>query len=184
MANRTALQRAAQENLAGKRKRKLPWEKRGLSRLERVIAFLEFLPVTKGILRGKTLRLLPNQRRFIERVYGDDNVRLAVRSEPRGNGKTGLVSGLGLVHLLGPEAEPRGECYSAAVNRLQSSLMHEEMAAIIEAVPEFAARVQIRRGGQRRCIEVVDGPGAGSKYESIVSRCAARPWLSTILVGL
>ena len=167
MGNRTALQRAAQENVAGKRKRKLPWEKRGLSRVQRMVAFLEFLPITKGILRGRKLQLLPNQRRFIERIYGDDGVRLAVRSEPRGNGKTGLVSGLALAHLLGPEAEERGQCYSAAVNRLQSSLMHEEMAAIVEAVPEFAARVQIRRGGQRRYIEVVEGPGAGSRYEAL-----------------
>ena len=48
-----------------------------------------------------------------------------------------------------------------AVNRLQS-LMHDEMAAIIEAVPEFAAMYKIRRGGQRRCIEVMEGPGKGS----------------------
>src|SRR5580765_8430688 len=167
VGNRTALQRRATEELKTKRKRISPWQRKGLSRVEKVIAFLEFLPITKGILIGKKLRLLPNQRRFIERVYGATDVRIAVRSEPRGNGKTGLVAGLALCHLLGPEAEERGECYSAAVNRLQSSLMHGEMAAIIERVPEFAWRVQIRRGGQRRCIEVVYGPGIGSVYEAL-----------------
>src|SRR5262245_12084852 len=121
MANKTALQRQAENELAGKRKRKLPWERKGLSRVERGGALLELFTIPKGILIGKKLKLLPNQRRFIERVYGSTDVRLAVRSEPRGNGKTGLVSGLGLCHLLGPEAEERGECYSAAVNRLQSS---------------------------------------------------------------
>lgn len=165
--NSTASQRRAAAELEGKRKRTLPWERKGLSRVERVIAFLEFLPITKGILIGKKLRLLPNQRRFIERVYGVDGVRIAVRSEPRGNGKTGLVSGLALCHLLGPEAEERGECYSAAVNRLQSSLMHGEMSAIIERIPEFASRVNIRRGGQRRCIEVISGAGIGSVYEAM-----------------
>ena len=168
MGNSTSLQRRAAAELAGKkRKRNLPWERKGLSRVERVIAFLEFLPITKGILIGKKMRLLPNQRRFIERVYGATDVRIAVRSEPRGNGKTGLVSGLALCHLLGPEAEERGECYSAAVNRLQSSLMHGEMSAIIERVPEFCSRVNIRRGGQRRCIEVIAGPGLGSVYEAM-----------------
>ena len=39
------------------------------TRAERVIAFLEFLPITKGILRGKRMQLLPHQREFIERVY-------------------------------------------------------------------------------------------------------------------
>ena len=43
-----------------------------------------------------------------------------------------------------------------AVDRRQASLMYDEMAAIIEAVPEFAARTKIRTGGQRRCIEVVE----------------------------
>jgi phage terminase large subunit-like protein len=163
----SVLLRKAQAALADKKPRKLPWQKRGLSRVEKVVAFLEFLPITKGILIDRKLRLLPGQRRFIERVYGSTGVRLAVRSEPRGNGKTGLVAGLALCHLLGPEAEPRGECYSAAVNRLQSALMFDEMAAIVEAVPEFGVITRIRTGSQRRQIEVTDGPGKGSKYEAL-----------------
>jgi phage terminase large subunit-like protein len=144
------------------------WQERRLSRAERVIAFLQTLPITKGILRGRDLRLLPNQREFIERVYRESaSVRLAIHSEPRGNGKTGLVSGLALCHLLGPEAEPRGECYSAAVNRLQSSLMFEEMVAILAAVPDLRELVAIRTGGQRRHIKVVGGPGIGSHYEAL-----------------
>jgi phage terminase large subunit-like protein len=167
MSKATALQRQAQAELEGKRRRILPWEKKGLSRVQRVIAFLEFLPITKGILIGKKFKLLAGQRRFIERVYGAAQVRIAVRSEPRGNGKTGLVAGLALCHLLGPEAELRGECYSAAVNRQQSALMHDEMTAIIEAVPEFAAITRIKTGSQRRQIEVTAGPGKGSKYEAL-----------------
>ena len=167
MANRTALERQAEAELEGKRKRRLPWQRKGMSRVERVIAFLEFLPITKGIKLGSNLKLLPGQRRFIERVYGSTEVRLAVRSEPRGNGKTGLVAGLALCHLLGPEAEERGECYSCAVDRRQAALMHDEMSAIIEAVPEFAVISKIRTGGQRRCIEVTQGPGKGSKYEAL-----------------
>ena len=169
MGNTTAVQKAAQASLVGKRKRKLPWEAKGLSRVEKVIAFLEFLPITKGIKLGTNLKLLPGQRRFIERVYSSTEVRIAVRSEPRGNGKTGLVAGLALCHLLGPEAEERGESYSAAVNRQQSALMHDEMAAIIEAVDEFAAVTRVRSGGQRRHIEVTGGKGKGSKYEALSS---------------
>ena len=82
-----------------------------------MIAFLEFLPITKGKLTGRKLELLPDQRAFIEDLYGrpdTERVRLGIFSEPRGNGKTGLIAGLELCHLLGPEAEMRGECYSAA----------------------------------------------------------------------
>jgi hypothetical protein len=41
-------------------------------------------------------------------------IRIDSNGSPRGrgNGKTGLVAGLMLAHLLGPECEPRGECYS------------------------------------------------------------------------
>jgi phage terminase large subunit-like protein len=145
--------------------------KRKRTRVDRVISFLESLPVTKGILAGKKMRLLPNQRRFIEAVYGRVSkdgrrkIRIAIKSEPRGNGKTGLLAGLALAHLLGPECEARGEIYSAAYNKLQAALIFAEMKAIIEAVPEFECRCNIQRYG--KMIEVMSGDGAGSTYESL-----------------
>ena len=101
-----------------------PAWKRKRGRVARLIAFLEALPITKGILAGTKMKLLPGQRRFVEAVYGRlsadgrRQIRIAIKSEPRGGGKTGLVAGLMLAHLLGPECEPRGECYSAAYNKL------------------------------------------------------------------
>lgn len=152
--------------------RALPWMAAGLSRPEKVAAFLQFLPVTKGILAGKLVELLPEQRQFVEDVYGpcrEDGRRLvtsAIKSEPKGNGKTGLVAGLALCHLLGPEAEQRGEVYSAAINRLQASIMFNEMEAIILRVPEFAERVNIQRFSKK--IEVIAaGDGEGSTYEAL-----------------
>lgn len=159
---------AALRKVAG---RKLPWTKKGLTRSERNIAFLEFLPITKGILAGQPMKLLPGQRRFVERLYGDGDGsearpgRLGIRSEPRGGGKTGLAAGLGLLHLLGPEAEPRGEVYSAAMDRGQAGIMFAEMEAIIHAVPEFNIRVNIQRFHKR--MEVLDGDGKGSTYEAL-----------------
>src|SRR6516164_5442839 len=120
--------------------------KRKRNRVDRVISFLEGLPITKGILAGTKMKLLPGQREFVQAIYGRvatdgrRKIRIAIKSEPRGNGKTGLVAGLMLAHLLGPECEPRGECYSAAYNKLQAALIFAEMKAIIEAVPEFEAR--------------------------------------------
>ena len=105
--------------------RDLPWEKAGLTRAQRVVAFLQFLPITKGRLVGSDMRLLPKQRRFIRRVYGrvtKNRVRLAISSMPKGNGKTGLTAGLALCHLLGPESEPRGEVYSASIDRAMAGI--------------------------------------------------------------
>ena len=161
----------AKETVAGrKRKRILPWERKGMSRVEKVIAFLEFLPITKGKLTGRKLKLLPSQRAFIEDLYGraeSDRVRLGIFSEPRGNGKTGLIAGLEICHLLGPEAEMRGECYSAGIDRLQAGLIFNEMESIILAEPDFAHRVNVQRF--RKQIEVLDGHGIGSKYEALSS---------------
>ena len=67
------------------------------------------------------MRLLPGQRKFVEAIYGRvatdgrRKIRIAIKVEPRGNGKTGLLAGLALCHLLGPECEARGEIYSARI---------------------------------------------------------------------
>lgn len=157
----------AARNAVSKSPRKLPWTKKGLTRSERVIAFVEWLPITKGKLAGNKLKLLPGQRAFIEEVYGPGRIRIAIKSEPRGNGKTGLLAPLALCHLLGPEAEPRGEVYSAAIDRQQAGIMFNEMEAVILAAPEFASRVNIQRFHKR--IEVLDGDGKGSVFEALSS---------------
>lgn len=119
------------------------------------------------------MKLLPNQIQFVEQVYGRETAngkrltRLALKSEPRGNGKTGLIAGLALCHLIGPEAEPRGEVYSAAIDKQQAGLLYREMEAIIEAVPEFDSRCNCQRFHKR--IEVLDGDGKGSIYEALSS---------------
>jgi phage terminase large subunit-like protein len=163
--------KVAKRNHLQPRPRALPWKKKGLSRAERVITFLEILPITKGILAGTKMKLLPGQRKFVQAIYGRlakdgrRKIRIAIKSEPRGGGKTGLIAGLALCHLLGPECEPRGECYSAAYNKLQAALLFAEMKAIIEAIPEFEDRCNIQRYG--KVIEVLEGDGAGSIYESL-----------------
>ncbi|MCE7028930.1 terminase large subunit [Jiella avicenniae] len=153
------------------RKRVLPWQRKGLTRAERVIRFLQWLPITKGPLAGKRMRLLPEQREFVTEIYGDLDEkglrrrRIGIKSEPKGNGKTGLCAGLVLCHLLGPESEPRGEVYSAAVDGQQAGIIYAECEAIIAQVPEFAARVNCTRFHKR--LEVLSGAGAGSIYAAM-----------------
>lgn len=164
------LTREAREAALKKRQR-LPWKRKGLSRVQRVIAFLEFLPITKGPLAGRKMKLLPEQREFVEETYASDRRRrrrrMAIQSLPKGSGKTGLVAGLCLCHLLGPEAERRGEVYSAAIDRQQAGLIFAEMEAMILRVPSFAVRVNVQRFHKR--IEVLDGDGEGSLYEALSS---------------
>ena len=145
-----------------------PWEKRGLSRAAKVMAFIESLPVSSGPLAGTLFKLRPWQRRFIRAVYATDKsgkriVRTAVLSLGRCNGKTTLAAMLGLCHLAGPESENRGEVYSAANDRFQAARIFNEMAAIIERVPWPDDRVTVKRFTK----ELEDVGGTESIYAAL-----------------
>ncbi len=159
------------------------WEAEGLTRAGRVIAFLESLQVTKGFGAGEPLRLLPFQREWIEAVYqdGDDGqraVRTALLSVARGNGKSVTVAGLALAHLIGPESEPRGECYSAAATKEQASLIFAEMEAFIMAAPWMAARLNVKRF--HKMIEDLE---TGSIYRALASDGPAAHGLAASFVA-
>jgi len=121
-----------------------------LSRAEKVIRFVETLPCTAGLLAGTTLKLRPWQKRFIRAVYRTDKtgnraVRTAVLSVGRKNGKTQLAAALCLCALSGPEAEPRGECYSVACTRDQAKRVFDEMVAVITRISWLNKRINIVR---------------------------------------
>jgi len=145
------------------------WELPGLSRAERVIAFIESLPITKGFGAGSTVQLEPFQREWIEAIYrdggdGQRQVRTGLLSVARGNGKTVICAGLALAHLVGPEAEPRGECYSAAATKEQSALIFAEMEATILATPWMAGRLNVKTFNK-----IIEDPITGSLYKALAS---------------
>ena len=162
-----------------------PWEEPGLSRAGRVIAFLEDLPITAGKLAGTTMTLRGWQREFIEAVYAEDGegrrpIRTAVLSMARKNGKTQLAAGLALCHLMGPEAEPRGEVYSAALTRDQAAKLFQEMCAILQAHEELDDRANVIRFNKQ--IEVLTGDGAGSIYAALSADAGSKMGLSPSFV--
>ncbi len=152
------------------RPRRLPWKKKGLSLAEQVIAFLQWLPITKGRMSGKRMKLLPSQREFIHNTFATDRrgkrpVSLAILSESKGNGKSGLCAGIALAYLLGPLAEERGAVYAASIDRGKAGILYDEVKAIILRVPEFAARVNIIDFSKR--IVVLEGDGFDSTFEAL-----------------
>lgn len=125
-----------------------PWDAAGLTRAERVIAFVEDLTVSSGKTANQKLRLRSWQRKFVKAVYREDKrgvrpVRTAVLSMARKNGKSQLAAALALGHLCGPEAESRGEIYSCANDRFQSGRIFNEMVALISRHPALSARTNI-----------------------------------------
>ena len=103
-----------------------------------------------GIGAGTPIRLRPWQVRFIRDVYGPTvkggrrrQVRRAVLSIARKNGKTLLAAALVLVHLLGPEAITNGEIYSAANDREQAAQVFKCAKQIVDADPELLALLRV-----------------------------------------
>ncbi len=126
------------------------WNKKGMPDEERVLAFLRTLPIVSGIKAGEKMELLEFQELFVRSVYGPQDaegrrlVRLAALSVARGNGKSAVLAGLSLAHLLGPMAESHGECYAAALDREQAGVLYRMARSYIEATPWMAAAVNVR----------------------------------------
>lgn len=158
-----------------------PWEAPGLSRAEKVRAFVESLPVTSGTLAGTTFRLRPWQWKEIKAIYRTDArgrraVRTAVMSMARKNGKTDIAARLALCHLAGPEAEERGEVYSAANDRFQAGRIFAEIVAIIERTTWLSERISIRRHSKE--LEDIGEGGTGSTYAALSADVATKHGLS------
>ncbi|CAN7693744.1 terminase large subunit [Rhizobium sp. LjRoot30] len=151
------------------RRKTKPWEKRGLSRPARVIAFIETLKITSGMHAGKPFILRPWQKEIIEAIYtvGPDGRRIkrqVLLTIPRKNGKTQLAAALALCHLVGSEAEQRGQVYSAAADRKQAALILRELIAFVRADAELSDRIIIREHSK-----TLEDVVTGSTYEALSS---------------
>lgn len=121
-------------------------------RVERIIRFIECLIVPSGEGAGKPFKLRPWQKKFIADVYGPHietehgfrrQVRRAILSMARKNGKTMLIAALVLVHLVGPESVQNGEIYSAANERDQAAQVYKFCCQLIKADPELMAMLRM-----------------------------------------
>ena len=158
-----------------------PWEAPGLTRAQRVIAFLETLSITSGKFAFTKLKLRRWQQQFIREVYcevdGRRQIRTAVLSMGRKNGKSQLAAGLALCHLCGPEAESRGEVYSCANDRFQAGRIFEEMVALADLSPWLSERINVIRFTKR--IEDLEN---GSVYTALSSEARTKFGLSPSMI--
>jgi len=113
-------------------------------RADRVVKFIECLFVPSGVGAGGLFKMRDWQKKFVHDVYGPAKksglreVRRAVLSVGRKNGKTAFIAALVLVHLVGPEAIENGEIYSAATEREQAGIIYKYCSQIVRADPELA----------------------------------------------
>lgn len=122
-----------------------------MSRAARVIAFIEKHCLTPdGAHVGKPMVLAEFQRQFIRDVYDNPaGTRRALLSVSRKNGKTGLIAGLLLAHLVGPEAKQNSQIVSGAMSRDQAALVFNLAAKMVQLSPTLSGIVRIVPSGKR-----------------------------------
>lgn len=121
------------------------------SRAERVIAFIQRHCLTPdGEHVGKPMVLADFQKRFIRDIYDNPNgTRRAILSVSRKNGKTGLIAGLLLAHLVGPEAKLNAQLVSGAMSREQASLVFRLASQMVMLSPTLSKIVRIVPSSKR-----------------------------------
>jgi phage terminase large subunit-like protein len=122
-----------------------------VTRGEKVAAFIEkYCPVPSGDLVGKRMHLEPFQRKFILDVYDNPyGTRRAYLSVARKNGKTGLIAGLVMAHIAGPEARLNSQIISGAQSRDQAGLVFDLAAKMVQLSPALSKVVRIVPSGKR-----------------------------------
>jgi phage terminase large subunit-like protein len=117
----------------------------------RAIKFFGFLRHTEGQFAGKRFDLMPFQKFITGSVFGWKNrsgfrrFRTAYNEIGKGNGKTPLAAGIGLLGLLA-DTEPGAQVYAAAVTRDQANLSFTDAENMAKGSPELSQRVEFNVG--------------------------------------
>ncbi|MGA1804444.1 terminase large subunit [Rhizobium sp. HT1-10] len=116
---------------------------------ERAVKFLRSLRHPKSILPKNGFKLDEWQERIVRRIYGprhDDGSRIVktvVLLLPRGNRKTSISAALALLHTIGPERSPAGECIFAAADRQQAGIAFKEAVGIVREDKRLVAATRV-----------------------------------------
>jgi phage terminase large subunit-like protein len=116
-----------------------------LTRGERIIAFIQgFCPVPEGKHVGKPLKLMAFQRQFILDIYDNPKgTSRAYLSVARKNGKSALIAGIVLAHIVGPEARQNSQIISGARSRDQAALVFKLAEKMVRLSPALSKIIRI-----------------------------------------
>ena len=141
--------------------------------------FRRFLRHTKRPWQGKPFELLPWQEDFLRRLFGwkradgTRRYRRAALSIAKKNGKSSLVSGIGLYLLL-----EGGNVYCAANDRQQAGIVAGEAIAMVRASAPLAKRLSCVES--RKCVAY---PAGASNLLALSSDASsAEGWNGSVLV--
>lgn len=122
-----------------------------MTRGEKVISFIQKYCVTpEGAHVGKPLVLDQFQKDFILAIYDNPTgTRKAILSIARKNGKTGLIAGIVLAHLVGPEAKLNSQIISGARSRDQAAQVYNYASKMVQLSEELSKIVRIIPSGKK-----------------------------------
>lgn len=120
------------------------WQEPGLTRGERNARWIEhYCRVPEGKLVGQRVVLTAEQRSWLHQIY-DSATRMFILSMARKNAKTAFSAFLLLLHLVGPEATPNSQLYSAAQSREQAAILFGLAEKMVRLNPDLTAHVTVR----------------------------------------
>lgn len=152
-----------------------------MTRAARVIEFIQrYCLVPDGAQVGLPLVLDDFQKEFIRAIYDNPaGTRRAILSVSRKNGKSGLIAGLLLAHLVGPEAKQNSQLVSGAMSRDQAALVFNLASKMVQLSPKLSAIVRIVPSGKR-----LQGLPLNTEYKALAADGKTAHGLSPVLAIL
>lgn len=153
---------------------------RDKSRADKIISFINLLPLVDGENVGQRFKVDPWAEQWIRDIYepvsasGNRLVRRAVLSVARKNAKSYLVAGLLLCHLIGPEALPNGQIFSCAVDRMQARVIFDMCRKMIEATPSLQKALKVIPSTSTILVKRTDLKGRGSVYRALSAEASTK----------
>lgn len=96
------------------------------------------------------MKLEPFQRKFLKDIYDNPyGTRRAYLSIARKNGKTGLIAGILLAHLVGPEARLNTQIVSGAQSREQAGIVFDLAHKMVQLSPDLSKVVKVIPSSKR-----------------------------------
>lgn len=135
-----------------------------MTRGERVIAFIErYCKAPEGAHVGQPIVLEDFQKKFILDVYDNPHgTHTAILSIARKNGKTALIAGILLAHLIGPEAKQNSQIVSGALSRDQAAIvfklavkmvnLNEDLQDLVHIIPSTKTLVGLAKNVEFRAL--------------------------------
>ena len=152
-----------------------------MTRGDRVIAFIErHCRVPEGSKVGQPIVLAPFQKKFIKAIYDNKvGTRRAILGIARKNGKSALIAGIMLAHIIGPEAKVNSQVVSGAMSRDQAALVFNLAVKMLDLNPDLEGKYRVVPSGKK-----IIGLSKNVEYKALAADGTTAHGLSPVLAIL